>query len=168
MLYRTTMPGVLVETGFLSNSHEEAYLMSAAGQERLSYSIYRAFDEYRRISDGNTTLPVANTAEDSLLKSHPAILKLKQEKLEEAVRSDTFGYRNSSKSEPETRKRFLTLIEKNKSKSQKSKEQQDNTRKAKLVQENVKSVEIKDTVTTFSEPKIRFSSVKTVTKVVPD
>jgi N-acetylmuramoyl-L-alanine amidase len=168
VLYRTTMPGVLVETGFLSNSHEEAYLMSAAGQERLSYSIYRAFDEYRRISDGNTTLPVANTAEDSLLKSHPAILKLKQEKLEEAVRSDTFGYRNSSKSEPETRKRFLTLIEKNKSKSQKSKEQQDNTRKAKLVQENVKSVEIKDTVTTFSEPKIRFSSVKTVTKVVPD
>jgi N-acetylmuramoyl-L-alanine amidase len=164
VLYRTTMPGVLVETGFLSNSHEESYLTSSAGQDRIAYSIYRAFDEYRRVSDGNVA-PATNAVEDSLLKNHPAIIKLKQEKLEEAVKGDTFGYRNSSKSEPETRKKFLTLIEKNKSKSQKQKET-DNTRKAKIVQEVVKNVEVMDTLTAVSANKIKTIKTKPVTKAV--
>ena len=166
VLYRTTMPGVLVETGFLSNTKEEAYLISAAGQDRIAYSIYRAFDEYRRASDGNV-VPVASAAEDSLLKNHPAILKLQQEKLEEAVKGDTFGYRNSNKSEPETRKKFLTLIEKNKSKSQKQREQ-DNSHKTKPEQETVKRTEVKDTVALVSETKNKPSVAKPVSrKVVP-
>ena len=162
VLYRTTMPGVLVETGFLSNSHEEAYLMSSAGQERISFSIYRAFDEYRRISDGND-LPVANAEEDSLLKSHPAIVKLKQEKLEEALKGDTFGYRNSTRSEPETRKKFLDLIGKNNSKSRNQKESE-TTKKNKQAQEIVKKEEVRDTVTIKNEPKNKVINSKPIPK----
>ena len=162
VLYRTTMPGVLVETGFLSNSHEEAYLMSSAGQERISYSIYRAFDEYRRVSDGNS-LPVANAAEDSLMRSHPAIVKLKQEKIEDALKGDTFGYRNNSKTETDTRKKFLNLIEKSNAKSHNLKEPE-NTKKAKPVQEIVKKEELRDTVVAKNEPKNKVTFSKFVPK----
>jgi len=156
------MPGVLIETGFLSNSHEEAYLMSSAGQERISYSIYRAFDEYRRVSDGNS-LPVANATEDSLMKSHPAIVKLKQDDLEEALKRDTFGYRNNAKTENETRKKFLNLIDKNNSKSRNQKEP-GSAKKIKPDQEIVKKEELRDTFTIKNEPKNRVATSKFVPK----
>ena len=47
VLYRTTMPGVLIETGFLSNTEEERYLMSEEGQVYLASAIYRAFRDYK-------------------------------------------------------------------------------------------------------------------------
>jgi N-acetylmuramoyl-L-alanine amidase len=46
VLWHTKMPSVLIETGFISNSDEEAYLLSAEGQEYISSSIYRAVKTY--------------------------------------------------------------------------------------------------------------------------
>ncbi|MBP6977313.1 MAG: N-acetylmuramoyl-L-alanine amidase [Bacteroidales bacterium] len=53
VLYRTTMPGVLIETGFLSNASEESYLMSEEGQVYLASAIYRAFKDYKLEVEGN-------------------------------------------------------------------------------------------------------------------
>jgi N-acetylmuramoyl-L-alanine amidase len=47
VLWRTTMPAVLIETGFVSNKSEEAYLKSNQGQEYLASAIYRAFKDYK-------------------------------------------------------------------------------------------------------------------------
>lgn len=47
VLARTTMPGVLIETGFLTNRQEEKYLLSSKGQHQIATSIYRAFKEYK-------------------------------------------------------------------------------------------------------------------------
>jgi N-acetylmuramoyl-L-alanine amidase len=47
VLYRTTMPGILVETGFISNPSEEQYLMSEAGQSEISSAILKAFKDYK-------------------------------------------------------------------------------------------------------------------------
>jgi N-acetylmuramoyl-L-alanine amidase len=47
VLYKIAMPGVLVETGFLSNSKEEEFLMSEQGQTYIASAIYRAFREYK-------------------------------------------------------------------------------------------------------------------------
>jgi len=47
VLWRTTMPSVLIETGFITNSREEAYLNSKQGQEYLASAIYRAFKDYK-------------------------------------------------------------------------------------------------------------------------
>ncbi len=48
VLWKTTMPSVLIETGFITNTNEEKYLMSSEGQEYLASAIYRAFKEYKR------------------------------------------------------------------------------------------------------------------------
>ena len=47
VLARTSMPGVLIETGFLTNKLEEKYLLSTRGQNQIAFSIYRAFKEYK-------------------------------------------------------------------------------------------------------------------------
>jgi N-acetylmuramoyl-L-alanine amidase len=46
VLYKTTMPSVLTETGFISNLNEEKYINSKQGQESIATSIYRACKEY--------------------------------------------------------------------------------------------------------------------------
>lgn len=47
VLWRTTMPSVLIETGFLSSATEEQFLASQEGQDLLASGIYRAFKEYK-------------------------------------------------------------------------------------------------------------------------
>jgi N-acetylmuramoyl-L-alanine amidase len=51
VLYRTTMPSVLVETGYLSNANEENFLISDKGQEYIASAIYRAFRVYKQKLD---------------------------------------------------------------------------------------------------------------------
>jgi N-acetylmuramoyl-L-alanine amidase len=47
VLWQTTMPSVLVETGFLTNSQEERFLMSDSGQDYIASAIFRAFRDYK-------------------------------------------------------------------------------------------------------------------------
>jgi N-acetylmuramoyl-L-alanine amidase len=47
VLYRTTMPGVLVETGFISNPSDEKFLMSEDGQAYMASAIFRSFKFYK-------------------------------------------------------------------------------------------------------------------------
>ncbi|MFW6351527.1 MAG: N-acetylmuramoyl-L-alanine amidase family protein [Bacteroidota bacterium] len=51
VLYRVTMPGILVEAGFLSNKREEEYLMSDRGQSYIASAIFRAFRDYKTRQD---------------------------------------------------------------------------------------------------------------------
>ncbi len=47
VLRETTMPSVLIETGFLTNSKDEVYLNSSAGQADMAKAIFLAFQEYK-------------------------------------------------------------------------------------------------------------------------
>ena len=47
VLWKTAMPSVLIETGFLSQSKEESFLLSDEGQDLIASGIYRAFKEYK-------------------------------------------------------------------------------------------------------------------------
>lgn len=62
VLYKTTMPSILIETAFITNYDDETYLMSAAGQNAIAYSIYKAFVEYRNSVDGTNFVPIAMDA----------------------------------------------------------------------------------------------------------
>jgi len=46
VLYMTTMPSVLIETGFITNPEEEKFLISKEGQDYIASAIYRAASDY--------------------------------------------------------------------------------------------------------------------------
>ena len=46
VLWKSTMPSILVELGFISNDAECRYLVSQKGAEEMSQSLYKAFKEY--------------------------------------------------------------------------------------------------------------------------
>jgi len=47
VLRRTSMPGILIETGFISNHAEAQYLNSEGGQAYLASAIFQAFKKYK-------------------------------------------------------------------------------------------------------------------------
>ncbi|MDR0814272.1 MAG: N-acetylmuramoyl-L-alanine amidase [Bacteroidales bacterium] len=76
VLWKTTMPSVLVEVGFISNEEEENYISSKSGKEELASSIFKAFCAYKsKIDERNVT--------------KPAILSEKEEKTPEKQVTDT-------------------------------------------------------------------------------
>jgi N-acetylmuramoyl-L-alanine amidase len=55
VLWKTTMPAVLVELGFISNREEEVYLNSAVGQEELAEGLFDAFKDYKIHFEGSNS-----------------------------------------------------------------------------------------------------------------
>lgn len=47
VLYKTTMPSVLIEAGFISNANEEKLLASESGQNKIAQAIFRAVKDYK-------------------------------------------------------------------------------------------------------------------------
>lgn len=62
VLHKTTMPSVLVETGFISNKKEALYLASEKGQNEIASAIYRAFKSYKEMMEGESTKPQTASA----------------------------------------------------------------------------------------------------------
>ena len=63
VLYQSTMPAILVETGFLTNPAEQRYLKSERGQSYIASAIYRAIKQYKKEQDDSQSLQ-ANSAND--------------------------------------------------------------------------------------------------------
>lgn len=59
VMYRTAMPSVLIEVGFLTNADEHNYLKREKGQKETAGSIFRAFLEYKREMEGATPMEIA-------------------------------------------------------------------------------------------------------------
>jgi N-acetylmuramoyl-L-alanine amidase len=78
VLYKTTMPSVLIETGFLTNPSEEKFLSDTAGQKKMATSMFSAFESYKNELEGiddktanstnNNLEVVSNTVEENLHK----------------------------------------------------------------------------------------------------
>ncbi len=64
VLRRTTMPGVLVEVGFMSNSSECRYLLSEKGRTYLASAIFRAFRDYKNKIENRSSYNVIPTKND--------------------------------------------------------------------------------------------------------
>ena len=48
VLWKTSMPSILVELGFINHAKEEQFLNSEKGQTQMALALYRAFEEYKR------------------------------------------------------------------------------------------------------------------------
>lgn len=62
VLWRTPMPSILTEVGFISNAEEAKFLVSESGQEKIAQSLLNAVAEYKKQVDGRTlaTGPVSS------------------------------------------------------------------------------------------------------------
>ena len=57
VLRLSSMPGCLIELGFISTRDEEQYMNSKAAEEAYARGIFNAFLAYRKKHDGNITIP---------------------------------------------------------------------------------------------------------------
>lgn len=55
VLWRTSMPSILIETGFISNPKEEKFLLSEEGQDLIASAIFRAFRTYKNYIEGHSS-----------------------------------------------------------------------------------------------------------------
>ena len=56
VLHQTYMPSVLIETGFITNKEEGAFLNSKSGQDKVSGAIYDAIRDYKKNLDDNVVI----------------------------------------------------------------------------------------------------------------
>lgn len=62
VLYKTTMPSVLIELGFLSNKAEEAFLKNKANREKMAGAIFTAFEKYKKVYERNLSQEISENA----------------------------------------------------------------------------------------------------------
>jgi N-acetylmuramoyl-L-alanine amidase len=48
VLWKTSMPSVLIETGFITNPNDKQFLHSTEGQQKMAHSIFHAVKDYKR------------------------------------------------------------------------------------------------------------------------
>lgn len=79
VLYKTTMPSVLIETGFLTNPTEEKFLSDSTTQRKMANSMFTAFKKYKselegvdlEVVDNPENLSTENTIDDTAQKTVP-------------------------------------------------------------------------------------------------
>ena len=59
VLWKTAMPSILIELGFISNATEERFLASEQGQTYMASAIYRAFRDFKASYEGENNVTVA-------------------------------------------------------------------------------------------------------------
>jgi hypothetical protein len=57
VLYKTAMPSLLAEIGFISNPTEEQYLASSAGQTNIANAVFKAFKSYKTVIETGEDSP---------------------------------------------------------------------------------------------------------------
>ena len=61
VLWRTTMPAVLVEVGFITNANDLKALRSQEGREKIADNLLKAFRSFKTRYDGASTVPQKET-----------------------------------------------------------------------------------------------------------
>jgi N-acetylmuramoyl-L-alanine amidase len=76
VLWRTAMPSVLIEVGFMSNPEDLATMRSEKGRDGIAEGIYQAFKTFKARYDGGTAAPLPAPApeveEEPADKAQPA------------------------------------------------------------------------------------------------
>ncbi len=71
VLYKTTMPSVLIETGFLTNPKEEKFLNAPETQKKMANSMFIAFEKYKNELEGIEE----ETENNTIIQNTPSEIK---------------------------------------------------------------------------------------------
>jgi N-acetylmuramoyl-L-alanine amidase len=69
VLYKTTMPSVLIETAFLPNPTEERLIGTADGQQKMAQAMFQAFVNFKNATEGKTA--TTGTTEQKPVENKP-------------------------------------------------------------------------------------------------
>ena len=86
VLYKTTMPSVLIETGFLTNINEEKFLNNKENQIKMSQAMFSAFEAYRNELEGVNTIEVTNKLVVETKKEEKQDVKIQDSPKKETVK----------------------------------------------------------------------------------
>lgn len=95
VLYRTMMPSVLVEIGFLSNPNEEKFLMSKDGQTYIASAIFRAFRDYKKDYEKDNAVVDSDDEieEETVINSNEVVYKVQIESRSRKVSNPSQHYK---------------------------------------------------------------------------
>jgi N-acetylmuramoyl-L-alanine amidase len=111
VLWKTTMPSILVETGFLSNEQEEKYLKSEEGQTYLASAIFRAFREYKESIERSSNFESIDKSEIDLKNSIESPEKFNFDNSELYFKVQVFSSRNQITADADYFKNFTDVEE---------------------------------------------------------
>ena len=77
VLWKTSMPSILVELGFISNPQEEKFLLSNQGQTQMALALYRAFEEYKNEYEAENQKIVEEPQAPAVAANKPAEVEKK-------------------------------------------------------------------------------------------
>jgi N-acetylmuramoyl-L-alanine amidase len=99
VLYKTSMPSILTEIGFISNSEEELFMASEKGQQLIALSLFKGFVKYRNAIEGKSDkidisqlIPKDDEpmpAKDAVVKQTESLTKANTVSKAPAMQSDT-------------------------------------------------------------------------------
>ncbi|HHS94949.1 MAG TPA: N-acetylmuramoyl-L-alanine amidase, partial [Phaeodactylibacter sp.] len=69
VLKETTMPSVLIETGYLSNPDDERFLSSKEGQAQMALAILDAFSQYKHAIEDKASSATASNSSSTFVKN---------------------------------------------------------------------------------------------------
>lgn len=103
VLRETAMPGVLIETGYLSNKSEASYLMTEIGRQTIANSIFNSFKQYKERFESRLNLTSSQVPNEAAPiesgDSAPAVKRLKSQK-ETIARDEQTNTTKAQKSIP--------------------------------------------------------------------
>ncbi|MBL4709649.1 MAG: N-acetylmuramoyl-L-alanine amidase [Flavobacteriales bacterium] len=106
VLHQTTMPSVLVETGFITNLEEEKFLMSELGQDYLASAVYRAFKDYKEEIESKSRSMIEEAIEETV------VVDRKKNAVKEETKKGTKPKKNKKKEDKPVVRKELNEFDK--------------------------------------------------------
>jgi N-acetylmuramoyl-L-alanine amidase len=90
VLRQTTMPGILVETGFINHPAERKFLMSDSGRDYLASAIFRAFRDYKKKIEARSSFNLVTESNTEELRSSSVSYPQKDKETVQPVANNIF------------------------------------------------------------------------------